>query len=66
MKLKFPEYVEDTKRIVNVVMNHGIWINPLEAEQMWEEYSDTLAATWMTLPEDDSELWDILKEFFIK
>lgn len=50
-------YPEDVKRIIKVAMNNGILLLPLEAEKAWEEYSDSMAACWMTLPKSDDDVW---------
>lgn len=60
-RLHRPEYIEDTKRIVKVAFENGFILSILEAEELWEEYSDSMAAGWMGLPDSDEELWAIIK-----
>ena len=60
--LSRPEYIEDTKRIVKVSFDNGIILTLKEAETIWEDYSDSMAAGWMGLPKDDKELWLIISE----
>lgn len=59
-RLERPEYIEDTKRITKVAFNNGVSLTIKEAEEVWLEYSDSMAAGWMGLPKKDSELWQIL------
>lgn len=61
-RLLRPEYIDDTKRIVKISFDNGIILSLKEAEEIWEEYSDSMAAGWMNLPEDDKELWLIISE----
>lgn len=59
--LNRPEYLSDTERIVKVAFANGYTISLKQAEAAWEAYSDSMAAGWMRLPEDDEELWNILR-----
>ena len=56
-----PKYQEDCKRIVGVAFNAGFIITVREAESIWDDYSEMLAAGWLGLPDDDNELWQIIQ-----
>lgn len=53
-------YPGDVARIQRVAMAHGFVLTPMQAEQVWDLYSDSMAAGWMGLPESDEELWEII------
>lgn len=55
-------YREDCERIVRISMMHGYNITLGQAEQVWDDYSDSMAAGWMNLPESDEEVWEVLSE----
>ena len=55
------EYPNDVWRIQNVAMSHGITLTTEQAEAVWRSYSDDMAAGWMSLPESDEELWEIIE-----
>ena len=44
---------DDVWRIVQVCLSAGYKIDPQTAFIAWERYSDSIAAGWMTLPEND-------------
>lgn len=58
--LERPEYREDSIRIKRVAWDHGVDLTINQAEKAWLAYSDSMAAGWMGLPEDDIELWNII------
>lgn len=60
-KLQRPEYIEDTKRIVKIAFEHGIILSLKEAEDLWLEYSDNMAAGWMSMDSDsDDFIWSTI------
>jgi len=61
-KLDRPEYIEDSIKIVKIAFEHGVLLQVSEAEKIWLDYSDSLAAGWINLPKDDNELWLIISE----
>lgn len=59
IKLRYPEqhtedYPEDISRIVRVLGEQGYEVSRRDAERAWQEYSNGMAAGWMTLPRQDS------------
>ena len=60
LELVRPEYIDDTKRIIKVALDHNLFLTPIEAEIIWLLYSDDMAANWMMLPDEDIILWEII------
>lgn len=54
------EYAEDAFRIAKICAANGISVYADDALQIWEDYSETMAAGWMTLPVDDEEVLQIV------
>ena len=59
-KLKFKEqynhhfeYQNDIQRIVKIFAERGYEISESDAVSAWEQYSDSMAAGWMSLGPDD-------------
>lgn len=52
---------EDIIRIKQIMLNNGYEADLSDAAELWEDYSDSLAAGWINLPKDDDELWSIIK-----
>jgi hypothetical protein len=59
-KLNNPEWVDDTKRVRRAIENIGYDVSLAEAERVWEGYSESMCAGWMRLPDDDSQLEEIV------
>lgn len=58
------EYASDRIRIQRVFKEHGYVMTQFECYSLWRSYSESYAANWIALPEDDDELWATLD--FIK
>jgi hypothetical protein len=43
--------------IVNVCENHGYTITKQMAEKLWSDYSESVSAEWLRLPENHETLW---------
>lgn len=56
------DYPEDVRRIVAALARLGWEATPVEAEDLWDTYSDTYAAGWLFLPEQDGELDAIIQD----
>lgn len=54
-------WIDDVKRIQEVLLNNGYSSLLKDCGDLWEAYSDSYAAGWLGLPEDDEELWNILE-----
>ena len=56
IKLERPEYKDDSRRIKDILSLNGYNVTIIEAEQLWLTYSESMAASWMMLPEKDEEV----------
>lgn len=52
------EYQNDIDRIVKIFADRGYEISHTDAVRAWEYYSDSMAAGWMSLGEDDEVFHD--------
>lgn len=59
-------YAEDTKRIRDVVRAKGYQCSLEQAKALWSEYSDSMAAGWLHLPDDDDELFGCISHYIIE
>lgn len=59
-------YIDDVKRIISICLQNGVEITKEAARDLWEHYSNDWMASWLMLPEDDNELWDIVKSYLGK
>lgn len=57
-------FLEDVERIQKVLDDNGYDSNLSDCADLWEQYSDESAAGWLSLPDDDTELFRII-EFYI-
>lgn len=56
-------WLEDVERIQKVLLENG-YSSPLsDCSGLWNDYSGSMCAGWLGLPEDDKDLWEILKDF---
>lgn len=51
----------DIERIVRACESYGFSISPTCAQLAWEAYSESFAAGWLNLPDDDREIVDIMR-----
>jgi hypothetical protein len=56
-------YSKDVERIVKVAYDNELFLNPYEAYNLWEVYSDEMCAGWLYLPTCDEELLETIKEY---
>lgn len=52
---------EDVVRIQEVLLKNGYSSLLEDCGKLWDDYSDAHCAGWLSLPEEDEELWKILK-----
>lgn len=66
LKLKHNPHLDspDVDRIVSVLSNKGFGASRPEAVWLWEQFSESMCAGWLGLPEDDDELFASISEFF--
>ena len=55
-------HIADVKRIREVIGKNGRHVSLPTAAGIWEDYSDMLAAGWLSLPDDDEELWLVIQK----
>ena len=46
----------DAGRIVQTLHSHGVECSETDAITAWQAFSDSMAASWMHIPDDDIEL----------
>lgn len=52
-----PRTPADVARIRQVALAHGVTLDEEQAESVWDDYSDSMAAGWLCLPDSDDDLW---------
>lgn len=57
-------YGNDINRIVRVFADRGYEITASDAAMAWERYSDSMAAGWMCLDEDDEYVFSNAYYYF--
>lgn len=57
------EFEDDVNRIVGICYEHGYEVSTKDACQIWKDYSESMAAGWMCLPETDQYILDIVLDF---
>lgn len=57
------EYQNDIDRIVKIFADRGYEISHTDAVHAWEQYSDSMAAGWMSLGDDDEVFQDAFYYF---
>jgi hypothetical protein len=51
---------EDIGRIIYVLHKDGYKVTPSQAQRLWEQHSEQVCASWLTMPPDDSRLLALL------
>ena len=59
------QYPEDLERIQRILKERDYNATYEQCEQLWSAYSESMAAGWMGLPEDDEEVFEHIS-FYIK
>jgi hypothetical protein len=57
------EYKNDIDRIVKIFVDRGYEISATDAVHAWEQFSDSMAAGWMSLGSDDEVFNDAFYYF---
>lgn len=52
---------EDITRIMKVSIDVNILLTPEDADMVWTEHSDSYAAGWLGLPDDDDVLATLIE-----
>jgi hypothetical protein len=68
LKVKEPynhhfEYTNDIDRIVKIFADRGYEISATDAVRAWEQFSNDMAAGWMSLGSDDEVFEDAFSYF---
>lgn len=56
-----PMFPEDVTRIKSVASNHGYAITDEQAVALWTQHSGQFFASWLYLPTEDEQLWQIIQ-----
>jgi hypothetical protein len=56
------DFPDDVARLVAVAAAHGAVLSPTDAARVWEAYSDSYAAGWLSLRDTytDAFLWSVI------
>ena len=54
-------WIGDVKRIQQVLLDNNYSSTLNDCANLWEDYSDSMCAGWLHLPQDDEELFEILE-----
>jgi len=57
-------YIDDIRRIKKILRERDYDATLTISEALWDKYSYSMAAGWMTLPDDDEEVFDCIKSYF--
>lgn len=57
------EYLEDCQRIQRVLQRQNYDVDLATCQQLWRNYSDSMAAGWMNLPSGDNSLFAVLTPY---
>lgn len=61
-----PRYPADVDRIRQVALRHGVTLDAEQAESVWDDYSDSMAAGWLGLPDSDDDLWSTVSAHLVE
>lgn len=56
------EFPEDVERIKNVMKTN---VSDKLATEIWKTVSEYFCAGWLTLPENDTDLYNMIREFYL-
>ncbi len=59
------EYSSDIDRMIAVMASNNVDICRSDAAAVWRTYSDAMAASWMTLPEVDEDLYRTIRRYLV-
>jgi len=57
------DFDDDVERIVRICAEAGYEVTSSDARQIWEDYSESMAAGWMMLFKDDENVLNVVLEF---
>ena len=53
-------YIDEVKRIQDAIYENGYEADLKDCADIWDDYSDSLAAGWIGVPKDYEEIWRIV------
>lgn len=53
----------DCLRIQQVLLDNDYYASLHDCEELWHKYSNDQSASWLYLPNNNKELWQIVKEY---
>lgn len=56
-------YIEDIKRIKNILIEKGYNATLTNSESLWDKYSDSMEAGWISLPDEDEAVFSCIKSY---
>lgn len=57
-------WTHDCKRIVQIMEDRGFQCTVKQAKELWEKFSDSMAAGWMRLPDEDDHVFSNISYYF--
>ena len=57
------DHAADVSRIVEIFFHRGYRVSPSDVRAVWQHYSDTMAAGWMDLGDDDYALFNLVFDY---
>ncbi len=55
------EYEHDVRRMAKIMAERGYSVSASNLKKAWEDYSESMAAGWMMLDEDDDLVFSTLR-----
>ena len=61
--LNRPEFIDETRKVMEIALAHGVVLDLAEAEELWQDISDDYNAQWLTVSSyPDTEIWEMIKK----
>ena len=57
------EHAFDNLRIIKILADRGYICDSEQAEELWGNYSDSMAAGWMNLPPEDERVFKCIEPY---
>lgn len=62
VKIKRLGYLDDCKRIQNVLHEHNYDVTLAQCQDVWEQYSIDREASWLILPASNENIWACIED----
>ena len=63
IEINITRYPSDCKRIQNILEKNGYRASLEDCEKLWDKYSDSMAAGWMNLPDNDDDVFGCIRTY---